>query len=172
MADRRWTFGGLRGARECLAAGWPGQEPPNCLSQLRALSLPQLPCPPARSPSRGEGETLAGHPQPLPFSGPGKGGCSCSHPPEGREGREPGGGKLWERAQSPGAAAGSWRLLASESDLAPTLSSPWEPGGSRIPPPPSQPPLLGGQQQSRVRSRLLRRPGAGWVEGWGEQGQV
>lgn len=148
--DGMWHFRRLWGARERLAAGQPGWDPPNCLSQLCPVSLPQLPCPPAQAsppacgPSRGEGEALAGHPQPLPFPGPGKGGCFCSHPPEGLEGYEPGGGKLWERAQSPGALAWSSWLLEPDRDFAPTQSSPWGRAGAGSCHLPPKAPLLAG----------------------------
>lgn len=155
LHHRAWASRGLWGAGP---AGIP---------QIACLSSVFSPCPgcpvpparaspPARSRSRGEGETLAGH---LPFSGPGKGGCLGSHPPEGPEGPEPGGGNLWERARSPGALTRSWRLLAPERDVASPLSSPWEPGWSRIP--------SAGQAGRAGRGRTPLQAG-----GWRGQGQV
>lgn len=50
--------------------------------------------------------------------------------PRGLGGHGAGGGKLWERAESPGALTGSLRLLAPDKDFVPPLSSPWEQGQS------------------------------------------
>lgn len=149
-----WASRGLRGAGKPAGRGaW--------------WELPRLPVsapssPPARAPSRGEGETLAVHPQPLPFLGLGKEAVSAPIPPEDLEGHGAGGGRLWERPGSPGAQLKLCGFL-HQMKMCGSTEQPLGAGSEPVLPPPSQHP-------SAARAAVdPGRPGDGGEPGVGSR---